>query len=482
MVESLSLLTKRHKSSLLRLIVMGGMIGLLAIVGYVAAEIHPFVGLAVIVVPIGVSLLVRRIELGLVGMLLAAVLMRFRLPTGTASEIVISLLICGGVFVLWLVHMLVEEKKLSLKPSPVNAPLLGFIITVLISLIWGRVYRDIFVHDIGSPFVAVASAAVMVLLPVTLLMVANLVRDERWLQVMVWLFLGEGLISLIIELIIDLGIGPTATITRLVQYNGFVWINTHGLFSMWYLILALALAIFHRQLRPATRAALLIYAAAWLFWGFGLRTSWLSGWVPAFVASGVVVFFRSKKWFVVLVIVAVVAAGGYYLRTAFEAEAQESGFTRLAAYEVNWRITSQHLLFGTGPAGYASYYMSYFPAEGMATHSNYIDIIAQTGIVGSFFILWFFFAQARGGYRLRRELEGRGDFAESLTVAVLGGSAGCVVAMGLGDWLFPFAYTQTITGFDAAMINWFFMGTIWALRHTLHSSQKALPDTDGVMA
>ena len=240
--------------------------------------------------------------------------------------------------------------------------------------------------------------------------------------------------------------------------------------------LALALALFNRRLHWAWRAALLVYAAGWVYWGFVLRTSWLSGWVPAFAAVAVIAFLRSKWLFVVLVVVIVVGAGGYYLRTQFQQEAEVSGVTRLAAYEVNWRVTSKHLLFGTGPAGYASYYMSYFPMEGMATHSNYIDIIAQTGIVGSFFILWFFVVQVWNGYKLRIGLKNHGDFAESLSVAVVAGTVGCVIAMALGDWLFPFAYTQGIVGFDAAMINWFFMGSIWALSHSLASGVTTTSD------
>jgi len=163
----------------------------------------------------------------------------------------------------------------------------------------------------------------------------------------------------------------------------------------------------------------------------------------------------------------VVGAGGYYWRVRFPEESRISGITRLEAYRVNWRITSKHLLFGTGPAGYASYYMSYFPAEAMASHSNYIDVVAQTGIVGAFFCLWFFGAQALGNYRFSIELRGRGDFAESASAAIWGGTAGCVAAMALGDWLLPFAYTQTIAGFDLAAFNWLFMGSLWALRHSM---------------
>ena len=126
----------------------------------------------------------------------------------------------------------------------------------------------------------------------------------------------------------------------------------------------------------------------------------------------VIAFLRSKWLFVVILVVIVIGAGGFYWRTQFQTESEVSGVTRLAAYVVNWRVTGKHLLFGTGPGGYASYYMSYFPTEGMASHSNYIDIIAQTGVVGAFFILWFFGVQIWNNYKLRLELQDRDDFAE----------------------------------------------------------------------
>lgn len=466
-VDSVLAFARNRSMSLIRVGIVGGILCALPLVGYLAAQINPFLILVMMVAPIGVFIVLRQLEVGLAAMLLAAVFVRFRLPTGTASEIVMSLLLCAGLAGIWIVRMLLVDKKLALKPAPINAPLLAFMATVPVSLIWSRVFRDVLVQDIGSPFVAVASAAVMVLLPATVLIVTNLVQDARWLRAMVWIFLAEGLVSLVITLIIDLGIGPAGILYQLVFRNGVLWVNSHGLFSMWYISFALSMALFNRQLHWRWRAALLAYAAGWVYWGFFLRITWLSGWVPAFVTAAAVVFLRSKKLFAIFVVVGLIGAGVYYWRTSFGAESEESGITRLAAYEVNWRITSKHLLFGTGPAGYAAYYMSYFPAEGMASHSNYIDIIAQTGIVGTFFIAWFFGAQIWHGYKLRLKLRQRGDFAESLAVAVVAGTCGCVAAMALGDWLLPFAYTQSIAGFDAAMLNWFFMGMLWALEHSL---------------
>lgn len=162
----------------------------------------------------------------------------------------------------------------------------------------------------------------------------------------------------------------------------------------------------------------------------------------------------------------------YYLGKVLQNETQESGFTRLAAWKANWGITKDHLIFGTGPAGYAVYYMTYFPTEAMATHSNYIDLVAQTGIVGTIFYLWLFVSLVLVGYRLSMRLKGRGDFVEAMANISLSGTGACIVIMAFGDWLLPFAYTQTIVGFNYAVYNWIFMGVILVLDHMFPPKSK----------
>ncbi len=151
------------------------------------------------------------------------------------------------------------------------------------------------------------------------------------------------------------------------------------------------------------------------------------------------------------------------LTRAFEAEYSRSGETRFDAWTTNLNITRKHILFGTGPAGYAAYYMTYIPFGGMATHSNYIDILAQTGIVGFIFYVWFFIALAIQGLKVALRVRGRRDFVESLANAAFAGTLGCIVMMAFGDWLIPFAYTQSITGYDYIVYSWLFMGTIVVL-------------------
>jgi O-antigen ligase len=104
--------------------------------------------------------------------------------------------------------------------------------------------------------------------------------------------------------------------------------------------------------------------------------------------------------------------------------------------------------------------MSYFPDDAMATHNNLIDILAQTGVVGFTLCLWFFFGLAWSGYQLCQKLKERNDFLAGLANAAFAGTLSCTITMFFGDWLFPFAYTQTITGFDYVVYSWLFMGTI----------------------
>jgi len=329
-------------------------------------------------------------------------------------------------------------------------------------LLWSMAFRDpLIVVWQSFTVVQVASALVMVMLPGAFLLVVNHINSLKLLKAMVAMMLIAGVIAIIGRY------GSVDVVTQIV-HDG-------GLFSMWIIALSVGLAFFGRQMVWWKRALLLILAGSWTIWGFVLHISWLAGWLPGLVALAVLLFMRSKKLFLIALICMVCLVSfraDYYLGKVFAAEDAESGQSRLAAWEHNWRITGRHWLFGTGPAGYAVYYMTYYPTEAMASHSNYIDLIAQIGILGLGACLWFFFALLWLGYKLCRRFRGRGDFVEGLANAALAGTVGTVVAMAIGDWVFPFAYTQTIAGFDYAVYSWLFMGTILVLDR-LHPDVKS---------
>lgn len=419
--------------------------------GFIAAKRNPRYALLAAILPIvvvGIELILRDFKNAPLVILVTACFIPLSLPTGTGSRLVFSLVVTVGFTALWVIHKFIIEKRFWLYYSPVNRPLLGFVIVILFSWGWSIIFRDPEVVIWRSfPFVQAASALVWVMLPGALLLTANLIQDVKELKILVSIMLIAGFFG----------------IFRQFGFINRLPVNTGGLFNMWVICLAVGQALFNEKLDWKIRGPLLGLAAIWVYWGFVLHIDWLAGWLPGFVAVGILTVRRSWKLALVIGAVLLIWVGlhaNYYLYKTLGTERNVSGVTRVGAWIVNWRITKYHILFGTGPAGYASYYMTYFPTEGLATHSNYLDILAQTGIIGSAFCAWLFLSLTVLGLKVTSRINRRRDFWEGLSNSALAGTIGCIVMMGFGDWLLPFAYTQTIAGYNYAVYNWIFMGTL----------------------
>lgn len=381
--------------------------------------------------------------------LIAALFIPLSFSTGRSSRLVLSLVLATGFLALWVFQMF-TDRQFRIRSTPVNLPAYLFMLAVVVSLVWGMVFRDPALNVWGSfPLVQAASTLLIVISIAVVLLTGNLVTEPKMLKWMVGLFLAAGVLGILDNFL------PFIKLP----------VNTRGLFAMWVVSISFSLAIFHRKLAPWVRIAFMVLAFSWVYWGYGLNVSWLAGWVPVIAVIMMIGFFRSPKLAVgMLILLALVVVLSWdYLSQVIDLENRISGTTRLAAWGMNWRITKDHLLFGTGPAGYAIYYMTYFPNQAMATHNNYLDMLAQTGIVGFGLMMWFFIRLLWMGWRLLRRLRGRGDFFEALAAACLAGTLGGLMMMFFGDWLFPFAYTQTIAGFDYSVYNWIFMGVILSL-------------------
>lgn len=408
---------------------------------------------------LALDFITRRREWAPLLILFAALFIPWDIPV-RGSSFVVSLILTLVLVGLWLLKMLTVERKLSLVPSALNRPVLGFSLVVVISLVWGNIFRDSLVRVWSSfPFVQITSSLVMIMLPVLSLMVINYFDDLKWLRRLVSLMLAAGLLGLVSEFVLPV-----------------IPVQTRGTFTMWVVGLALSL-LFWARLNPWLKATLILIVLGWCYWSFGLRITWLASWLPTLVILIVLFSMRSYKLLLLLVAGALiwVYLNQDYLVSIFANEQEESGLTRLAAWGQNWLITREHLLFGTGPAGYAVYYMTYFPRDAMATHSNYIDILSQLGVFGFGLYLWILGAAAWSGFRLCRRLKGRRDFTEALANAAFAGVLGCLVINAFGDWVIPFAYTQGVSGYDYAAYNWLFIGAIFALDR-LTRDAKALTE------
>ena len=393
-----------------------------------------------------------RYEYGILAILLVAGLVRVRLPTGTQSEIVLSLLVSMGVVGAWVLQMLVIDKKLSLKPSPINRSFLAFISVAIVAYVWSNLFRDPLVRAWGSfPLVQLAALVVIILLPAVALLVANKVEEVKWLKWMTWIYLGLGAVSLFSY---HFGLP--------IRYL----FNTRGIFPTWLAALAYGLALFDEDLPWWVRGLLLGLLGAWVHWTFIKGILWLSGWMPLGLACAVITFKRSKKLFIAAVVGGLIFLGvnfDYYYQRIYVQSQEEGDFSRLELWQTNLDHVSKHPIFGSGPAGYAVYYMSYHPENARSTHNNFFDMLAQTGVVGFSILLWMLATLVRTGDRTTRILRGRRNFEEAFANATLGGCIGAIFSMMLGDWILPFAYNQTIVGFDHSVYTWLFLGGMVSL-------------------
>ncbi len=411
------------------------------------------------------QLSLTRFELSPVFILFTALFLRIKLPTGTESIIVGSLLFSLLYSGNWILRMFLEERRYNFKPSIVNFPFFGFAAITFWSFIWSLFFMDPLVFTKGNfPVVQGASAVVNIMLPLTMLLLPNHLDDIKKLRWMVILMLIGGAFSLF-------GRFLGASFLMLI-------INDGGLFTMCVAACGAGIGLFHEKLAWKWRILALVIGVSLQMFRFIKDISWMGGWMPGFLALGVIITMRSRKLLVlcILGVILFIVANLSYIESQMEAEGEESGETRKVAWQTNWTITSKHFFFGTGQAAYINYYTSYKTfgkTQLQANHNTIIDTIAQNGIFGLFFFFWLLLAVIWINFKLTMRVRGRRDFVEAMANIALAASISSLISADLGDWLFPFAYTQTIAGYDYIVYSWIFMGMGLALDNLVPSEKRA---------
>jgi O-antigen ligase len=115
-----------------------------------------------------------------------------------------------------------------------------------------------------------------------------------------------------------------------------------------------------------------------------------------------------------------------------------------------------------GPAGYHFYFSLRINGFYQLSHNNYVDIVAQTGIVGSVFFVWMWLAMGWMTWRMYRSVPRQG-FRYGLAISLVAAYCVSIVTMMLGDWITPFPYTQTLAGIDYTIWHWMMAGLTVAL-------------------
>jgi O-antigen ligase len=283
------------------------------------------------------------------------------------------------------------------------------------------------------------------------LLIGNFVRTPQRLKWIVGAFLVFGTLMLLTQLF------------HIRQ--GFL--NDRGLWALWLVAPVYGLIIAQPNLGWRWRAALIGLLVLTFYQTMVAQSLWVSGWAPGLAAIVAITFLRSRKAFLVLAVVgglALYASQTFFQQVAID-NINEGSLERIAIWEQSWGLAQQHWLFGTGPAGYAIYYITYYRDDARSTHNNYLDILAQFGVVGMLLWLWFVLTSLWEGWRLvQRAPPG---IVRTLAIVATGGWFGAMASMMFGDWILPFAYNQTITGYRYTVYSWIFLGMLISIRQIL---------------
>lgn len=450
-----------------------GVFLLSALIGYRAAKLGSLeailedpLSLAIPLV-IGGLLLVSRPAMGLVGVVVAAVVVPFELSTGTATRLNAGVLLVGALLGLWAFNMIVEKRRSLPFQSRTVVPLLIFVLAAVLSFVIGQLPWFMNIEGASLP-AQLGALGLFVLAGGAFLLVPVHVRETRLLEWMVWIFLALGAVYLV-------GRALPGTNLLLKAVNDRVAGNS--IFWIWMAVLSFSMAAFNSRLHPIWRLALGGLTLLVIYVSLVTDSGWTSGWLPALAGLAVVLLVSGTRWFwlsFVFLGIGVVMKWDSITGLLLVGDNEYSLFTRLAAWEIMFDLIKINPLFGLGPANYY-WYTPLYSILGYAvefnSHNNYLDLLAQTGLVGLAAFLWFAWQLWRLGWWLRmRAPEG---FPRAYVFAALGGLASTLAAGMLGDWFLPFIYNVGFPGFRASLVGWMFLGGLVALEQIYRRDEGA---------
>jgi hypothetical protein len=413
----------------------------------------------------GAVLFLRWPNLGLLALIFASLVVPFAVGTGTNTRLNITVLMIPALVALWLLDMAARQRRIELVRSRPMGVLLAFTVVVVLSFIAGQL--PWFVWAEAAPMQAqVGGLAIFLLATGTLVLVAHQVKELYWLKWAVALFLALTVPFMIGQAVVSIGKVTNEIFLREAVASAY-WI--------WVVALSFSQAAFNTELRPVWRLALGALCLLTFGLALGPRLSWASGWLPPLVVPGAIILAARPRLAWVLLPVGVIAAALLAQPVAALVLNNEgySLLTRWEAWSIIVEIAKASPILGLGPANYY-YYTPLFPILGWRvqfnSHNQYIDIIAQTGLLGFVFLLWFLAEMARLAWRLRHR---SGDgFSRAYVYGVFGAVAGTAVSGLLGDWFLPFVYNVGVRGFRSAVFTWIFFGGLIALEQIILRREK----------
>ncbi len=404
----------------------------------------------------GLLTLLHTPPLGIILIIAAGMFVPFKGPGGLNASILSVVLMLA----LWLMDMFVVKREFRFVRSRALRPAAFFMIICILAFALGQIPWFVFANQ--APLEAqIGGFAIYFFLLASMIMTANLISDIRWLKAIFWVFLGLGY-TYVLGRTINLSI-----VDRIYQHG----VYANSVFWMLLICLPLSQAIFNNHLKPRFRVLLILLVGAAFFVALNKQGDWKSGWVPAAVAAAVLVALRFKR-LIPLAIPFGVAIAVYLSKDLISTDLYSWG-TRLDAWIIVLQISQVSPIIGMGFANYY-WYATLFPIRGYAirfnSHSQFVDIIAQTGILGLLCFFWLLYEAGRLAWRMGNDLpEG---FAKAYAHGMFAGVFGAIMAAFLVDWLLPFAYNIGLDGVRGSVLLWLFLGGLVSIEQMYVAKPK----------
>jgi hypothetical protein len=399
---------------------------------------------------VGASVLIALLKqpnYGFILIFLCAAFVPFSGPSGLNAAMLTVVLMLG----LWLMDMLVVKRNMTLVRSRLLLPIISLLVISVFALGMGQIPWFVFARQapvdsqLGGFSIFIFSIGAM-------LLAAHLIKDLRWLEIIVWTFIVIGAFYVLGRTI------RLPFIDRIYQ-SGLV---AGSMFWTWLMALSASQIIYNDKLSRRVKVLLIGVVLLTLYAAIVQAFDWKSGWLPPLIALGVLIVNRYRK--LILLAIPVALFAGSYIVLDLIATDDYSWGTRLDAWKIILEISRVSPILGMGFSNYY-WYTPLFPIRGWRvsfnSHSQYVDLIAQTGYLGLLCFVWLLFETGRLSWGLANKLPG--GFARAYSNGVFAGVIATAVAAFLVDWVLPFVYNIGLNGFRASVLPWIFMGGLIAI-------------------
>ncbi len=182
----------------------------------------------------GLIVLLQEINIAFILLLIAAIFVPFSGPGGVNAAVLMVAALIG----LWLMDMFVVKRSFEFIQSPALLPVVFFVIISTISFAMGQIPWFLFARQ--APMDAQIGGFAMYILSVGLMLVAaHLLQNIKWLEIIVWIFLGLGAVYVF-------GRALHLSIVDQIYQGGF----TRGsMYWTWLITLSFSQFIFNNQLK-----------------------------------------------------------------------------------------------------------------------------------------------------------------------------------------------------------------------------------------